>query len=109
MESDPASLKRIISFTELIQRAEQTGITPTFVTLPTEQGDNVHVVATINGERLDAALFFWDIGFLQNRGLVYALDEDDIALGITVTDSIVEEAEFILASAKAELEKHSDQ
>jgi hypothetical protein len=105
MELDPAGLKRIITFVELLQRAKEAKIRPTSVTTPTEQGDNIHVVVTIDGERLDAGLFFWDIGFLQAKGLVYALDEDDIALGITITDGIVDEAETILAFAENELKK----
>ncbi len=103
MESDPAGLKRIIAFIELVQRASEAGSKPHFVTTPTEQGDNVHVVVTIDGERLDAGLFFWDIGFLQAKGLVYALDDDDIALGITVADGIIDEAETILTFANTEL------
>ena len=109
MESDPAGLKRIITFLELLQRAKAAKIKATSVTTPTEQGDNIHVVVTIDGERLDAGLFFWDIGFLQAKGLVYALDDDDIALGITVTDGIIDEAETILAFAKTELEKLGDE
>ena len=103
MESDPAGLKRIIAFIELVQRAREAGSKPHFVTTPTEQGDNIHVVVTIDGERLDAGLFFWDIGFLQTKGLVYALDDDDIALGITVADGIIDEAETILTFANTEL------
>ena len=103
MESDPAGLKRIIAFIELVQRAREAGSKPHFVTTPTEQGDNIHVVVTIDGERLDAGLFFWDIGFLQTNGLVYALDDDDIALGITVADGIIDEAETILTFANTEL------
>lgn len=108
MESDPASLKRIITFVELLQRAGEAKIKPTSVTTPTEQGDNINIVVTIDGERLDAGLFFWDIGFLQAKGLVYALDDDDIALGITIFDAIVDEAETILTFANTELGKLSD-
>ena len=108
MESDPASLKRIITFVELLQRAREAKNKPASVTTPTEQGDNIHIVVTIEGERLDAGLFFWDIGFLQAKGLVYALDEDDIALGITITDGIVDEAEAIMTFAKTELRNLGD-
>ena len=109
MELDPASLKRIITFVELLERAREAKIKPISVTTPTEQGDNIHVVVTIDGERLAAGIFFWDISLLQWKGLVCALDEDDIALGITITDSIAEEAETILAFAKTELEKLGDE
>ncbi|GEM_PF-3458253 len=105
MESDPASLKRIIAFVELLQRAKVGKIKPTSVTTPTEQGDNIHVVVTIDRERLDASLFFWDITLLEAKGLVCTLDDDDIALGITVTDGIVDEAETILTFAENELKK----
>ncbi|HIO22232.1 MAG TPA: hypothetical protein EYN18_07550 [Nitrospirales bacterium] len=105
MESDPASLKRIIAFVELLQRAKVAKIKPASVTTPTEQGDNIHVVVTIDGERLDASLFFWDITLLEAKGLVCTLDDDDIALGITVTDGIVDEAETILTFAENELKK----
>ncbi len=47
MESDPASLKRIIAFLKLLQRAKAAKIKPTSVTTPTEQGDNIHAVVTI--------------------------------------------------------------
>jgi len=109
METDPAGLKRIIAFIELVQRAREAGSKPHFVATPTEQGDNIHVVVTIDGERLDAGLFFWDISFLQAKGLVYALDDDDIALGITIADGIADEAATILAFAKTELEKLGDE
>ncbi|HIB54367.1 MAG TPA: hypothetical protein EYO39_06115 [Nitrospirales bacterium] len=105
MESDPASLKRIIAFVELLQRAKVAKIKPASVTPPTEQGDNIHVVVTIDRERLDASLFFWDITLLEAKGLVCTLDDDDIALGITVTDGIVDEAETILTFAENELKK----
>ena len=108
MESDPASLKRIIAFLELLQRAKAAKIKPTSVTTPTEQGDNIHAIVTIDGKRLDAGLFFWDISFLQAKGLVCALDADDIALGITITDGIVDEAETILLFAENELKKSSN-
>lgn len=105
MELDPASLKRIIAFVEILQQAKAAKIKPTSVTTPTEQGDNIHIVVTIDGKRLDAGLFFWDISFLQTKGLICALDDDDIALGITIIDGIVDEAETILAFVENELEK----
>ena len=105
MELDPAGVKRIIAFIELIQRANAAKIRPTFVITPTEQGDNIHAAVTIDGERRDAGLFFWDIGLLEAKGLICALDEDDIAVGMTVTDGIVDEADPILAFANTELEK----
>mgnify|MGYP006879262503 CR=1 FL=1 len=108
MESDPASLKRIIAFVELLQRARRGKIKPTSVTTPTEQGDNIHVVVTIDGKRLDAGLFFWDISFLQAKGLLDTLDDDDITLGMTIIDGIVDETKPILAFAENELKKLSN-
>ncbi len=105
MELDAAGLKRIITFIELIQRANAAKIRPTFVITPTEQGDNIHAAVTIDGERRDAGLFFWDISLLEAKGLICSLDEDDIAVGMTVTDGIVDEAEPILAFASTALQK----
>ena len=105
MELDPAALKRIITFIKLVQRASEAKIKPTFVITPTEQGDNVHAATIIDGERLDAGLFFWDISLLEAKGLLCPLDDDDIAVGMTITDGIVDEAENILTFASTELDK----
>jgi len=49
MELDAASLKRIKTFMELLQRAKQQGSQPSFVSTPTEHGDNINMSATIDG------------------------------------------------------------
>ena len=103
MEMDPASLKRIKTFVEFIQRAEQEGIELSFVSTPTEHGDNINVAATIEGERVNTGLLFWDVSFLQDKGLVDTLDEEDIALGLNLTDGMVDDAEKILAFVDTEL------
>ncbi len=64
---------------------------------PTEQGDNINVLTTLNGEKATAGILFWDVSFLQNNGLADTLDEEDIALGVNMTDGLVEDAEQILA------------
>ncbi len=97
MQLDPASLQRLKEFMELIIRAKQQGQELSFVTTPTEQGDNINVVTTLNGEKATAGVLFWDVSFLQNNGLADTLDEDDIALGVDMTDGLVEDAEQILA------------
>ncbi len=51
-------------------------------------------------------LVFWDVTFLQERGLVDMLDEEDEALGLNITDGIVEDAEKILAFVRTELDTH---
>jgi hypothetical protein len=104
MDMDPASLKRIQTFMELIQRAKQTKSEPSFLTTPTEHGDNINVVVTINGEPLHAGMLFWDVNFLQDQGLVDTLDDDDLALGLNLTDGILEDAEKILAFVNEKLE-----
>ena len=81
MEMDPASLKRIKTFMELIQRAMKEGIEPSFVSTPTEHGDNINAVAIIDGKRDNAGLLFWDVNLLQDHGLVDTLDEEELALG----------------------------
>ena len=105
MDMDPSSLKRIQSFMELIQRAKQEGSEPSFLTTPTEHGDNINVVVTLNGERVNAGIVFWDVSLLQEQGLVDTLDEDDALLGLNITDGMVEDAEKILVFVKDELEK----
>ena len=105
MNMDPSSLKRIQSFMELIQRAKQEGSEPSFLTTPTEHGDNINVVVTLNGDRVNAGIVFWDVNLLQEQGLVDTLDEDDALLGLNITDGMVEDAEKILVFVKKELEK----
>lgn len=105
MGIDPASLQRIKTFMELVQRAKQQGQEPSFVNTPTEHGDNINVVATIEGKRETAGIVFWDVSFLQNNGLADTLDEEDLALGLNLTDGLVEDAEKILAFVDTELAK----
>ncbi len=107
MEMDPASLRRIKTFMELIQRAKQEGITPSFVSTPTEHGDNINVAATIAGEQVNAGILFWDVSFLQDRGLVDTLDDDDMALGLNTTDGMADDAQKILTFVGTELGKLS--
>jgi len=103
MEMDPASLKRIKTFMEFIQRAKQEGIQLSFVSTPTEHGDNITVAATIDGERVDMGILFWDVKFLQDQGLVDTLEEEDIALGLNLTDGMVDDAEKIMTFVDAKL------
>jgi len=105
MEMDVASLKRIKTFIELIQRAKSEGVAPSFVNTPTEHGDNITVDVTIEGKRMNAGILFWDVSMLQNQGLVDTLDEADMALGLNLTDGMVEDAEKILAFVDTELGK----
>lgn len=105
MEMDPASLKRIKTFMELIQRAKHEGVQPSFVSTPTEHGDNINVAATIEGERVNAGILFWDVSLLQDKGLVDKLDEEDIAIGLNLTDGMVDDAEKILTFVGTELGK----
>ena len=107
METDPASLKRLKAFMELIQRARHEGITPSFVSTPTEHGDNINVAATIAGEQVHAGILFWDVSFLQDKGLVDTLDDDDMALGLNITDGMVDDVEKILTFVGTELEQFS--
>ena len=100
---DLSSLKRIQSFMELIQQAKHKGSVPSFVTTPTEHGDNINVVVTLNGERQHAGIVFWDVRLLQEQGLADTLDEDDVALGLNITDGLVEDAEQILIFVNREL------
>ena len=105
MGIDPASLQRIKTFMELVQRAKQQGQEPSFMSTPTEHGDNINVVATIEGKRETAGIVFWDVSLLQNNGLADTLDEEDLALGLNLTDGLVEDAEKILAFVDTELAK----
>ena len=90
---------------EFVQQAKQDNIKLSFLTTPTEHGDNINVMATINGERIGHGLVFWDLSVLQERGLVDTLDEEDEALGLNITDGMVEDAENILAFVRTEIEK----
>lgn len=105
MELDPASLQRLKEFMELIIHAKQQGQELSFVNTPTEQGDNINVLTTLNGEKATAGILFWDVSFLQNNGLADTLDENDIALGVNMTDGLVEDAEQILTFINSKLKK----
>ena len=105
MEIDLASLNRIKTFMEFIQKGKQEGIKLSFLNTPTEHGDNINVVATIEGKRVNHGIGFWDVTFLQNHGLVDTLDEEELAMGLNITDGMVEDAEKILAFVDTELEK----
>lgn len=105
MGTDPSSLQRLKSFMELIQRAKEQNAEPTFVSTPTEHGDNINVAATIEGKQATAGILFWDVSLLQNNGLADTLEEEDLALGLTITDGLVEDAEKIIAFVDTELAK----
>ena len=105
MDIDPSSLERIQAFPEFLQHAKEAGAKLSFVNTPTEHGDNITATATIDGERKNIGILFWDVSLLQTRGLVDTLDEDDMALGMNITDSMIEDAEHILSFAKTELQK----
>ncbi|WP_447962195.1 hypothetical protein [Nitrospira sp. Ecomares 2.1] len=90
---------------ELIRQAKQQNAEPTFVSTPTEHGDNINVVASIEGKPATAGILFWDVSLLQNNGLADTLDEEDLALGLNITDGLVEDAEKILAFVDTELAK----
>ena len=105
MTIDPNSLERIKTFIDFILQAKQDSVELSFVSTPTEHGDNINVMATINGERVGHGLVFWDVTFLQERGLVDTLDEEDETLGLNITDGMVEDAEKILAFVRTELGK----
>ena len=107
MDMDPASLERIKTFAEFIQRAKQFDTNLSFINTPTEHGDNITATATIDGERQNIGILFWDVSLLQDRGLVDVLDDDDLALGMNITDGMVEDAEKIVQFAEAELAKIS--
>ena len=72
---------------------------------PTEHGDNINVAATIDGKKTTAGILFWDVSLLQNEGLADTLDEEDLALGLNLTDGLVEDAEKILRFVNTELAK----
>jgi hypothetical protein len=103
MEMDLNSLDRIKTFMEFIQQAKQDRIELSFLSTPTEHGDNINVMATINGQRVSHGMVFWDVNFLQERGLVDTLDDEDKALGLNITDGIVEDSEKILAFVDTQL------
>ncbi len=102
---DPNSLERIKTFIEFIQQATQDKVELSFLSTPTEHGDNINVMATINGQRVSHGIVFWDLNLLQERGLVDTLDDEDKALGLNVTDGIVEDTEKILAFVITEMGK----
>lgn len=103
MDMDLNSLDRIKTFMEFIQQAKQDHVELSFLSTPTEHGDNVNVMATINGQRVSHGMVFWDVNFLQERGLVDTLDDEDKALGLNITDGIVEDSEKILAFIDTQL------
>lgn len=103
LKLDPSSLDRIKTFMEFIQQAKQDGVTLSFLSTPTEHGDNINVMANINGQRVSHGLLFWDVNFLQAQGLVDTLDEDDKDLGLNLSDGMVEDVEAILSFVKTEL------
>jgi len=103
MEMDPNSLERIKTFMEFVQQAKHDNIELSFLSTPTEHGDNVNVMATINGQRVSHGLLFWDVNLLQERGLADTLDEEDKALGLNITDGMVEDAEKILSFVATEM------
>ena len=105
MEMDRSSLERIKTFAEFLQRAKQADAKLSFVSTPTEHGDNITATATIDGEQKNIGLLFWDVSLLQARGLVDTLDDDDLALGMNITDGMIEDAEGILSFTQSELEK----
>ena len=105
MNMDPAGLKRMKTFTEVILRAKEAGSKPSFLRTPTEHGDNINVEAVIEGKRLNAGILFWDVSLLQEQGLVDTLDEEELALGLNITDGMVDDAEKILSFVETELKK----
>ena len=102
---DPNSLERIKTFIEFIQQAKRDNVELSFLSTPTEHGDNINVMANINGQRVSHGIVFWDLNLLQDQGLVDTLDEEDKALGLNVTDGIVEDTEKILAFVSTEMGK----
>lgn len=103
MEMDPNSLDRIKIFMEFVQQAKQDNVKLSFLSTPTEHGDNINVMADIDGQRVSHGLLFWDVNLLQERGLADTLDEEDKALGLNITDGMVEDAEKILVFVAKEL------
>ncbi len=88
---------------DFIQKGKQDGIRLSFLSTPTEHGDNINVMANINGQQVSHGMLFWDVNLLQERGLVDTLDEEDKALGLNITDGIVEDVEKILSFVSTEL------
>jgi len=88
---------------DFIQKGKQDGIRLSFLSTPTEHGDNINVMANINGQQVSHGMLFWDVNLLQERGLVDTLDEEDKALGLNITDGIVEDVEKILSFVMTEL------
>ena len=107
MEIDVTSLNRIKTFMEFLQRTTNAGVKPNFINTPTEHGDNINAVATIDGKKENIGLLFWDVNFLQNQGLADTLDEEEIALGMNITDGMIEDCEKILSFVNEELRKLS--
>ena len=105
MDIDPAGFQRIKVFMEFIQEAKGAGAELSFLCTPTEHGANINVGATINGKRRNEGILFWDVSFLQKQGLADVLDDEDLALGLNITDGLVEDAEKILAVVNGELGK----
>ena len=103
MTMDPNSLTRIKTFMEFVQQAKQDNVKLSFLSTPTEHGDNINVMATINGQRISHGLLFWDVSLLQERGLVDTLDDEEKAMGLNITDGMVEDAEKILSFVASEL------
>ena len=104
---DPSSLKRIKAFAEFIQQAKQAGTKLSFIHTPTEHGDNITATATLDDERKNVGIVFWDVNLLQRQGLVEILDDDEMALGLNITDGMVEDIDQILAFANRELARLS--
>ncbi len=105
MERDPNSLTRIKAFMEFIQKAKRDDLELSFLSTPTEHGDNINVMAQIDGQRVTHGLLFWDVTLLQEQGLADILDDEEKALGLNITDGLVEDAEKILAFVQTELSK----
>lgn len=105
MEMDQSSLERIKAFAQFLQHAQENGAKLSFLSTPTEHGDNITASATIEGDRQNIGLLFWDVTLLQNQGLADILDDDDLALGMNITDGMIEDAASILAFAETELAK----
>ena len=103
MELDLNSLDRIKTFMEFVQQAKQDHVELSFLSTPTEHGDNINVIANINGQRVSHGMVFWDVNFLQENGLVDTLDDEDKALGLNIHDGMVEDAEKILAFVESQL------
>lgn len=105
MDMDSSGLQRIKLFIEFIQQAKGAGAELSFHCTPTEHGDNINVSAILNEERQNKGIVFWDVNFLQNQGLADVLDDEDLALGLNITDGLVEDADRILSVVNGELDK----